>query len=189
VSVEAVLLSVPEAAEALRVTDRRVHQLVARGALPSSLGVDGLLRVPAAAVEARAAAPRVVGRPWSEGSVWAAAWLLDGREPGWLNARTLRRVRRAVPLLGAAGVRERVAGVVRVTSWRADEGVLAAVEGEPGGPSRRDAAGGLTVCLPGPRADGLPLRFGLAAGADLRVVAVDGFWPFGRDGFVPSSVL
>ena len=146
------------------------------------------MRLRADVVWARAEAPVLTGRPWSDRSVWAAAWLLDGREPDWLHERTLRRVRAALPGVGAEGVTAMLRRITTTSGYEADSARLKRVASEPGTAGRWLAGRTLLVCLPAARATGLPARFGLHAGHDLTVVAVNGWLPRAADGYVPSAL-
>lgn len=182
------MLTADEAAAVLGVSSRRVHQLVRSGRLPVVGGQGGRMRLPADVVRARAETPVLPGRPWSNMSVWAAAWLLDGREPDWLHDRTLRRVRAALPGVGDEGVRTMLRRITTASGFEADTALLERVASEPGTAARWLAGRTLLVCLPAARAAGLPARFGLRAGYDLTVVAADGWLPRAAYGYVPSAL-
>ena len=120
--------------------------------------------------------------------MWAAAWLLDDREPGWLNDRTLRRLRHRVAVAGPVEVLGRLGALALVTQWAAGAVDLDGVKAEAGTAWAYDAAGTLTVCLPRARAQGLPGRYGLRAGNDLVLVATTGYRA-SADRYVPSLLL
>ena len=100
--------------------------------------------------------------------------LADGREPMWLNERTLRRLRARLAVTSKSTVLAHLAPLAVVSRWSAGVAVLDAVRAEAGTAWHQDLAGTLTVCLPRVRADGLTSRYGLTAGGDLVVVATSG---------------
>lgn len=169
----------------LGVSTRRVHQLVRSGGLPIAAWQGGRMRLTTDVVHARAEAPTLKGRPWSEQAVWAAAWLLDGREPDWLHERTSRRIRASLPGLGPDGVAVMMRRITTTRVYEADSSVLGRVASEPGTARRWLPGRTLLVCLPAARASGLPARYGLRTGHDLTVVSVEGWLPDVSDGYVP----
>ncbi len=178
------VLTSTEAAALLGVTVRRVCQLAATGAL-EGVGDGDRLLLSAASVRARVEAGAPTGRPWSPGTTWAVVWLIEGREPGWVHERTLRRLRQVARSVSRSEVRSRVDRLVTPGSWAATAGVVSAVLREPGvvvaGPTQRP-----TVWLPQARASGLVARYGLVPGDDLGLVGVRGIWPFGLDDRLPE---
>jgi len=171
----------------LGVSNSRVRQLAARGQLakvPDTLGV----LVTAGSVGERAARAPGRGRPWSPGTAWAAAWLLDGREPGWLNDRTLRRLRSRVAVTGPEALLAHLAPLALVSRWEAGAADLDAIRAEAGTAWHRDTTGTLTVCLPRARAERLQNRYGLRAGNDLVLVATTGYRA-STERYVPSLLL
>lgn len=113
---------------------------------------------------------------------------MDGREPTWLNERTLRRLRARLAVTGREMVLAHLAPLVTVSRWKAGNTDLDAVRAEAGTAWHLDEAGTLTVCLPKVRADRLPSRYGLLAGDDLVVAATTGYRASG-DRYVPSLLL
>jgi len=180
-------LTVGQAATTLGVSSGRVRQLAQRGQLDAVFDGPGV-QVSAASVEERALRAPGRGRPWSPATVWAAAWLLDDREPGWLNDRTLRRLRLRVAASGLDVLLARLEPLALASRWAAAATDLEAVRAEAGMAWSRDAAGTLTVCLPKARAEALPRRYGLHPGDDLVLVATTGYRA-SADRYVPSLLL
>ena len=180
-------MTAAEAAATLGVSVGRVRQLADRGQLVKVNHPRQVL-VSRSSVAERLAASPGRGRPWSTAVVWAAAWLLDGREPSWLNERTLRRLRVGCEIESRQSLLVRLQPSISVTRWAAVPGDLEAIRVEAGNAWHRDAAGVLTVCLPRVRAEALPGRYGLALGSDLVVVGTTGFRAC-PDIYVPSVLL
>ncbi len=124
-------MTTTDAAALLGVTPRRIGQLVAAGMLPASDG-GGQRLIPAEAIEDRLSRRPRTGRPWGARTVWAAVWLADGREPGWLHERTLRRLRHAVADMSPEDLRGRVDAVVVRREWSASPEAVASMQAEPG---------------------------------------------------------
>lgn len=183
------LLSVPQAAVALRVNTQRVHQLVRSGSLPAQR-VGGRWAIEHDDVAALASSVRLTGRPYSPRVAWAALLLLSGIEPDWIGASEKARLRRGLAALDLPGLAFRVRD--RATAHRLhahpaalprllrDEMLLrTGASAEIRGLDLRslDSASFYTTSgdLPAIRR-----RYGLVESGELNVtlLAVDGPWPF-----------
>lgn len=97
-------VSTEEAAERLGVSRRQVQRLIAAGELPAQRTAGDAWLVDALALGALGRARPSRGRPWTEGTAWAALWWLSGLNAGWLGARTEARLREGLRRLDAAGL-------------------------------------------------------------------------------------
>ena len=180
-------LTVATAAVELGVSPRRVRQLAARNQLDVIIGAKRVM-VTSASVADRIALSPSRGRPWLPETVWAAAWLRDGREPTWLNERTLRRLRPRAKADTTAELLARLDPLATISRWGAPTGVLDAIRAEAGAAWNQDSEGTLTVCLPSSRAAPLPMRYALLPGHDLVLIGTTGYRP-SVDAYVPSLLL
>src|SRR4051812_36078662 len=68
-----------------------------------------------------------VATPGLDETVWASAWLIDGRQPDWLGERALRRLRGRLREVSPADVRTRLGKVVTTSLFSAPWPVRQAV--------------------------------------------------------------
>lgn len=91
------LLSIPEAAEELRLHPSRVRALAAAGALPA-IKIGNRWAVDRVAVARRLQGEHGAGRPFEPHNAWAVLFLASGDRPDWLSPQALWRMRRALRL-------------------------------------------------------------------------------------------
>ncbi len=87
------LLSVPDAARHLGVTDQRVRALIRDGVIDAQR-VGGRWVLQARAVEDRLRASRAPGRPFNQSVSWALLHLIVGEAPEWLSASHQSQLKR-----------------------------------------------------------------------------------------------
>ena len=124
------LLSIPEAAQALRLHPSRVRALAAQGALPA-IKIGNRWAVDRAAVAGRLQGDRAAGRPFEPHNAWAVLFLASGDQPDWLGPKELWRIRRALRLEGLEALAPRLNRRAQRRAFRAHPGELAHLLEDP----------------------------------------------------------
>ena len=125
------LLSIPEAAEELRLHPSRVRALAAQGALPA-IKIGNRWAVDRVAVARRLQGEHGAGRPFEPANAWAVLILASGDQPDWLDPKARWRLRRALRLEGLGGLAPRLARRADSRVFRAHPGELPHVLEDPG---------------------------------------------------------
>jgi excisionase family DNA binding protein len=124
------LLSIPEAAEELKLHPSRVRALAAQGALPA-IKIGNRWAVDRVAVARRLRGQHRAGRPFEPQNAWAILFLASGDEPDWLGPKELWRLRRAVSLEGLKAHAPHLEGRAQQRAFRAHPGELAHLLADP----------------------------------------------------------
>lgn len=125
------LLSPAQAAARLGVSAQRVHAMVATGRLPARR-IGSRLLIDRAAVEARAEAGAVPGRPFSPRRAWGILFLANGEPAAWLDPKTRWKLRSLLRQRGLSGLWPRLAARGTPHFLRAHPSDLARIAAEPG---------------------------------------------------------
>lgn len=141
------LMSVADAARALKLDPSRVRVLAASEALPAvKIGRSWAIDAAAVADRSQHAPPR--GRPMAPANAWALLFIASGQEPEWASAQSRSRIRRSLRLEGIGPMRDRLKRRAKALSFRSHPGEISYLLSDPKlVPSGISAAGALGLDL------------------------------------------
>jgi len=196
-------LSVSEAADKLRVSERRIRALAEARILPARK-IAGRWIIDARGIEHRAANPRGGGRPHAPENAWGLLFLASGERAPWLSRQGSLRLRRALRRRELREQLPRLSGRAKTRYFAASAAALDEVRADPdfvpSGVSAADAygadiraAGVVEGYLRAGRLRHLEYSFALREvhelQANLILHAVDAIWPFRRGRLAPRAVV
>jgi len=178
-------ISIPEAAESLKLSSARVRALISQGQLPAEkIGHRWLIERGAVEQRRRSRSPR--GRRFTAQNAWALLLLASEEDPLKLDPSVRSRLRRALALEGLAALAPRLRDRSQVATYKAHPGEIPYVlEDKTLVPSGINAAAAMGIGLLASReADGY-----LAQSQLQRFVDEHALSPAGIDGKVRLRVV
>lgn len=124
------LVSIPEAAKALRISPGRARALVAHGQLPASK-IGGRWLIERAAIEARLRKNTPGGRPLEPHNAWALVLLASHQAVGEIDPSVRSRLRRALAVEGLEKLDSRLVRRAEIRMFSAHPGEVAYVLDDP----------------------------------------------------------
>ncbi|MEE8486440.1 MAG: helix-turn-helix domain-containing protein [Acidimicrobiia bacterium] len=191
-------LSVPQAAERLGVSERRVRQLIELRRLPAQK-VGKRWIVDAKDIHEMRESDRQAGRPYSSRNAWALLVLAAGREPGWLSSPERTRLQGILESHGIAKLLPRLSRRSEVLKWYVHPSLLERLSADPrtviGGAGAADTLideSRVEVYIPSACRQQIESEYFVELEADRpNVIArsIDGPWPFDSGQQVADAVV